>query len=128
MTALPQIQEQTDDLFVGNKICDIGFNSATWDFLEASHEKVAADGIVAVIKRSADRFVNEGGNIMGSDDLIVAMESKGTSVKLVKNTEDKVSEIEEELSTALKPKVKTQQTHQVYNFTSFLCYIIINYN
>lgn len=128
MTALPQIQEQTDDLFVGNKICDIGFNSATWDFLEASHEKVAADDIVAVIKRSADRFVNEGGNIMGSDDLIVAMESKGTSVKLVKNTEDKVSEIEEELSTALKPKVKTQQTHQVYNFTSFLCYIIINYN
>lgn len=80
---------------LANRIFDFGFSSASWNFLEAGHGKGAADGIGAVIKRSADRIVYEGGDVIGTDDLISALESKGTSVKLVKITEDQVKHIED---------------------------------
>ncbi|XP_062572779.1 uncharacterized protein LOC134234748 [Saccostrea cucullata] len=50
---------------------------------------------------------------MGSDDLILALESKGTSVKLVKITEEQVKEIESVLPTTLKPITRTMQIHQI---------------
>ena len=37
-----------------------GFELGTWNFFEASHGKGAADGVGAVVKRTADRLVNQG--------------------------------------------------------------------
>jgi hypothetical protein len=108
-----QYRNKLNFYLLANKIFDVGFNSTTWNFLEASHGKGAADGFGAVLKRSADRFVNEGGDIIGSDDLILALQSKGTSVKLVKISEDQVKEIEDELPSTLRPIPKTMQIHQV---------------
>lgn len=110
---------------LANKIFDFGFSSATWSFLEAGHGKGAADVIGAVIKRSADRFVYEGGDVIGTDDLISALESKGTSVKLVKIKEDQVKYIEDGLPTTIKPITKTMQIHQVFT-NIFFCNVVHN--
>ena len=58
-----------------------GFRSATWNFLEAGHGKRAADGIGAVVKRTADAYVNKVGDITNSVDLVKALES--SSIKLM---------------------------------------------
>ena len=54
---------------IANKVCNYGFRSATWNFLEAGHGKRAADGIGAVVKRTADAYVNKVGGITNSVDL-----------------------------------------------------------
>lgn len=54
----------------------LAYSSATWNFLEAGHGNGAADGFGAVIKRAADRFANEGGDVTGTDDLIAVLESR----------------------------------------------------
>ena len=41
----------------------LGNERVTWNFLEASHGKGAADGIGGAVKRQADRFVAEGNDI-----------------------------------------------------------------
>ena len=112
---------------MANKIFDYVFTWATRNFLEAGHGKGAADGIGVVIKRTADGYVNQGGDVTGSDDLIMALDFKGTSVKLMKITEHQIKEIENDLPISLKPIVKTMQIHQVFgiillNFYSYVLY------
>lgn len=68
----PLLSIGTNFYLLANKIFDFGFSSAFWDFLEAFYEKGAADGIGAVIKQSADTFVNKGGEVMGLNYLIAA--------------------------------------------------------
>ena len=42
------------------KLFEYGFLAGTWNFFEASHGKGAADGVGAVLKRTADRLVKQG--------------------------------------------------------------------
>ena len=49
--------------------------------MEAGHGKRAADGIGAVVKRTADAYVNKVGDITNSVDLVKALES--SSIKLM---------------------------------------------
>ena len=62
-----------------------------------------------VIKRTADGYVNQGRDVTGSYDLIMALESKETSVKLMKITEHRLKEMEDDLPIYLKPIAKTMQ-------------------
>ena len=48
---------------------------------EAGHGKRAADGIGAVVKRTADAYLNKVGDITNSVDLVKALES--SSIKLM---------------------------------------------
>ena len=41
----------------------VGYKTVIWNFLEAAHGKGAADGIGAVVKRTADRLVSQGTSI-----------------------------------------------------------------
>ena len=59
----------------------VGFRSATWNFFEAGHGKRAADGIGAVVKMTADAYLNKVGDITNSVDLVKALES--SSIKLM---------------------------------------------
>lgn len=57
------------------------YNVATWNFWEASHSKGPADGIGAVLKRTADRLVREGTDIPSAKAMFASLQSK-TTVKL----------------------------------------------
>lgn len=67
-----------------------------------------------VLKRSADRFVNEGWDVTETDDFIALLESRGTLIKLLKITEEQVKYIENELSTTLKLITNKLQIYQVF--------------
>ena len=84
-----------------NKIFDYGFNFASWNFLEASHGKGAADGIGAAIKREADHQVNvKGGDISCAAELVVTVQSS-SSVKLFIVEESSIDAVEPILPIAL---------------------------
>lgn len=67
-----------------------------------------------VLKRSADRFVNEGWDVTETYDLIALLESRGTSIKLLKITEEQVKYIKNELPTTLKLITNKMQIYQVF--------------
>ncbi|XP_069139889.1 uncharacterized protein [Argopecten irradians] len=95
------------------KLFRYGFTEATWNLLEAGHGKGAADGIGGAIKRTADNYVNKGGDIKDASDLVDALTSAGSSIIIHKVVEDEVTAIEATLPTTLKPLLKTMQIHQV---------------
>ena len=99
-----------------------------FNFLEAGHGKGAADGIGAVIKRTADGYVNQGGDVTGSDDLIMALESKGTSVEL-EITEHQIKEIDDDLPISVKSIAKTMRyiRYSALYFQSFTVMFFITY-
>ena len=100
-----------------------------FNFLEAGHGKGVADGIGAVIKRTADGYVNQGGDVTGSDDLIMALESKGTSVEL-EITEHQIKEIDDDLPISVKSIAKTMRyiIHQVFGIILSIFYSYVLYN
>lgn len=58
-----QYRQKKNFYFFSTSLLNFGFRLSTWNFFEASHGKGAADGIGAVLKRSADRLVREGTDI-----------------------------------------------------------------
>jgi hypothetical protein len=107
-----QYRNKQNFYLLSNKIFSYGFTCATWNFLEAGHGKGAADGIGAVVKRTADAYVNRGGDITKATDLLTALESY-TSVKLMTVSEENIKDVEEEIPLSVKPVPKTMQIHQV---------------
>ena len=89
---------------------DWGFKSANWNFLEAGHGKGPADGIGAVIKRSADAAVLNGADITNASSLCEALT---TTVNLSIVTEEEVLDIEKTLPADLRPIPETMKIHQV---------------
>ncbi len=59
VTASQYKQKKNFSMFV-NRLYTYGFIKSTWNFLAAGHGKGPADGIGAVVKRTADRLVARG--------------------------------------------------------------------
>lgn len=110
-----QYRKNQNFYLLANKVFSYGFESATWNYLEAGHGKGAADGVGAVVKRTADAFVNKGGDITKAADLVKALESC-TSVKLMTVSEEDSTNVEE-IPLSVKPIPKTVQIHQVHVYS-----------
>jgi len=72
---------QKKNFFFSTILFDLGFRLGTWNFFEASHGKGAADGVGAVLKRSADCLVRQGTD-MSNANIVFDKLSGMTSVKL----------------------------------------------
>ena len=95
------------------RVFDLGFRHSSWNFLEASHGKGAADGIGAAIKRAADHQVNvKGRDIACAKDLVECVQ-QSSSVKMFLVDETSIEEVEESLPSSLKPIPSTMKLHQV---------------
>jgi len=55
-----QYRQKKNFFLFCTKLFEYGFLAGTWNFFEASHGKGAADGVGAVLKRTADRLVKQG--------------------------------------------------------------------
>ena len=55
-----QYRQKRNFFLFATRLFQYGFSYATWNFFEASHGKGAADGVGAVLKRTADRLVKQG--------------------------------------------------------------------
>lgn len=72
---------QKKNFFLFSTLLNNCYTVVTWNFWEASHGKGPADGIGAVLKRTADKLVREGTDIASPEAMFASLQSK-TTVKL----------------------------------------------
>jgi len=114
-----QYRNKHNFYLLSRKVFHYGFTSATWNFLEAGHGKGAADGIGAVIKRTADAIVSVRGNdITNGSDLLKELSNAKTSFKLYEVKESAIEQMESEIQDDVKPIPKTMQIHQVHVYSN----------
>jgi len=108
-----------ENFFLLTKIpLEMGFKTVNWNFLEAGHGKGAPDGIGAVIKRTADTFVLQGGDITNARDLFTTLSNKELAVKLFLIEDDAITALEECLKAkAVKSVAGTIKIPQVTTYT-----------
>jgi hypothetical protein len=88
------------------------FDSATWNYSESGHGKSAADGIGGVVKRTADRIVNCGGDIMDADSLFLSLQDK-VDVHLLMISDEDIRMVDQLLQMPLKSVKGTFKVHQL---------------
>lgn len=88
----------------------------TWNYTESGHGKGAPDGIGATCKRTADFFVNSGGDINNIDQFVAVIQERCLGITCIaidgKDIQAMVDKIEEE-STDQKGFKGTLNVHQV---------------
>lgn len=104
-------QKQNFYLF-NKKVLEYGFKLATWSFFEAGHGKGAADGIGGVIKRTADRIVAMGQDIIDASEFIEKVQ-KQTSVKLMLISDEEISKIRKSIPANINVLKGTKDVHQL---------------
>ncbi|WAR07948.1 hypothetical protein MAR_017906, partial [Mya arenaria] len=108
-----QYRNKQNFYLFSTKLFELGFQRGTWNFLEASHGKGAADGIGAAVKQHADRAVNtRSEDITNAEDMIRALKMTNTSVELFEVKDEAVERIEKELPKQLKVVPNTMKIHQ----------------
>ena len=90
----------------------LGYESVTWNFLEASHGKGAADGIGGAVKRQADRFVAEGNDIPDAASMYRVILQR-TKVQLYLIEEEEFIAFDAQIPPNLCSVYGTMQIHQV---------------
>lgn len=121
-----------------------GFETATWNFTEASHGKGAPDGVGGALKNLADRLVAYGTDIPNAGALLENL-SKQSSVRLFEVTEENIAKCGELVAPSLKSVPGTMKVHQISTLLlhvhtnslslisfplccfSLLCFMIANY-
>ncbi|WAQ99807.1 LOW QUALITY PROTEIN: hypothetical protein MAR_024180 [Mya arenaria] len=89
-----QYRNKQNFYLFSTKLFELGFQRGTWNFLEASHGKGAANGIGAAVKQHADRAVNTRSvDITNAEDMIRALKMTNTSVELFEVKEEAVERI-----------------------------------
>ncbi len=99
------------------KLQQYGFQSGTWNFLEASHGKGAPDGVGGFLKRTADRLVSHGKDIPNAELLFGALLDVQMSVKLFYISEENIDEAVKSMPNNLPVVPSTMRIHQVVTLT-----------
>ena len=95
----------------------LGYAHVTWNFLEASHGKGAADGIGGAVKRQADRFVAEGNDIPDAAAMYRVLLQRTTKVQLYMIEEEEFDAFDTQIPPNLCSVYGTMQIHQVSYIT-----------
>ncbi len=99
------------------KLKQYGFQSGTWNFLEASHGKGAPDGIGGFLKRTADGLVSHGKDIPNAELLFGALLDVQMSVKLFYISEENMDEAVKNMPNNLPVVPSTMRIHHVVTLT-----------
>ena len=84
-----QYRQKKNFFLFSTQLFELGFTAGSWNFFEASHGKGAADGVDAVLKRTADRLVRQGIGLPNPEQVFNQL-SGTTSVDLYFVDSDKV--------------------------------------
>jgi len=90
----------------------MGFSEGYWNFLEAGHGKGPADGIGAVIKRTADKLVALGKDLTSTQRLMDAL-VENTTVKLFIVDGEQIERMESKIPQGISAIPNTMKLHQV---------------
>lgn len=97
------------------EVCPPTFQLGSWDYSEAGHGKGAADGVGALLKRTADRFVAQGRDLPDAAAVFEALVDPrlNLSVKLFLVKSQEISDMELLLPANLKTLSGTMSVHQI---------------
>ena len=111
----PTTQYRSKYMFylISTKLFQWGYSSISWNFLEASHGKGAADGVGGVLKRTAERMVAQGKSILNAQDFVNLMENAVSAVKLLYIPEADFGKFDADLPNSLATVPGTMKIHQV---------------
>jgi len=91
-----------------------GFKTVTWNFSESGHGKGAPDGVGGLVKRTADKQVAYGKDIVSAHDLFTNLKELGLGVKLFLIDDELIIENDGELKkVTTKPVKGTMSLHQI---------------
>ncbi|XP_063737744.1 uncharacterized protein LOC134863258 isoform X1 [Eleginops maclovinus] len=90
-----------------------GIKEMTWNFSEKAHGKGAPDGVGGSIKRIADAFVLQGGDIQHPEELFSFLEKSNSSVKFHWVSEADIARVDEAVPDVLPVVRGTLGIHQV---------------
>ena len=109
---VPQYRHKNNLLLASQLIYQEGFKGSTWNYFAAGHGKGAADAIGGVTKRSADRAVDHGTDILNASMMYDVLK-KTTNVAVFTVSEDDVAAIDSLLPSVVRPVVGIMKTHQL---------------
>ncbi|KAK6183523.1 hypothetical protein SNE40_010993 [Patella caerulea] len=108
-----QYKQKKNFYLFSTEVFKFGFTKATWNFHEGGHGKGIPDGVGASVKRSADRLVRNGTDIMNARSMMNALQKAGTTVKLYVIEEPDIKCVETSLNITLKRVPGTMKMHQL---------------
>lgn len=107
-----QYRNKYNFFLFSTRIFDKGFKRGTWNFTEAGHGKGPADGIGAVVKRTADKMVHTNrADITCANDLMNAL--KATNIQTYIVTDKDITNIEKLIPEGVQTVSQTMKIHQV---------------
>ncbi|XP_060603335.1 uncharacterized protein LOC132756317 [Ruditapes philippinarum] len=108
----PQYRSKFNLYLFTTQMFETGYLKGTWNFLESSHGKGAADGVGAVVKRTADKRVEtNGSDITCAEDLAHELKDLNVKVFIVKGEE--IDRLAEKIPKDLKSIHDIMKVHQV---------------
>ncbi|XP_022078608.1 uncharacterized protein LOC127533326 [Acanthochromis polyacanthus] len=90
-----------------------GIENITWNYSEKSHGKGAPDGVGGSVKRGADTFVLQGGDLQNPKDLFEFLKKSDSNVEFFWISEEDISLIDEAVPEELPVVKGTLAIHQV---------------
>ncbi|KAL4709566.1 hypothetical protein ACJJTC_007297 [Scirpophaga incertulas] len=84
----------------------------TWNYSESGHGKGAPDGVGAVLKRTADAFINQGTDIPDFETFSKLLKKKLTNIIIKIITDDHILQKDPLLPSNFRPFKGTLQVHQ----------------
>lgn len=83
--------------------CLSGFRQVTWNFLEKSHGKGAADGVGGAVKHTADSAVQRGGDVQTAEDFYNLLTERKSDVKFFWVTKEDIRRFDEAVPEVVPP-------------------------
>lgn len=94
----------------------------TYNFSEAGHGKSAADGVGAVVKRTADNLVACGNDICNYEAFVIAMKARLKTVFFETVSEKDITDVDMHIPSKLTTFVGTMKVHQwTWNRENYNC-------
>lgn len=107
-----QYRQKNNFYLFCKKFFDFDFKCGTWNFFEKYHGKGAADGIGAVLKRTADQLIAQGLDITNAESFFNSLKEK-VNIKLFFVSSNDVFQINLSLPNKLKTINGTRNIHQI---------------
>ena len=107
-----QYKQKINFYLLSTLVFELGFRGASWNFHESGHGKGIPDGIGGSIKRSADRKVNYGIDILNAAAFVKTLKDE-TVIKLYEIKESDILEVDRNIPP-LKTVPRTMKIHQLY--------------
>lgn len=107
-----QYKQKNNFYLLCHRLYEKKFKCATWSFFEKSHGKGAADGVGAVVKRTADGLVAHGADISNAESLYNILLNK-TNIKLFYINVKDIFDINKTLPKDLMTIRGTRDIHQI---------------